>query len=503
MTDNLTGENSVMDPQNGSTFARFPAEIHLLIAMKCTSDEAVFALLKTCKMLSGVYRDLLYERNIRYDEGSALFKIARNGEVAAFGHLERIAGTMDEGMPDLNRLQLEVEGGPKYIGTLDTSRDEPVHAFTALHWAASKGHSEAAQWLIDRNADCDALGGSKYKEESFHEMVRGVRPFRSLLPPEIVDYYNHGRGTPLCFAVYGGHLETCRRLCAAGAKTFSQPRPRATLTALHLAVISGHVDIIREFVDNEVANPRKKDRRAWRVGSAIQWAALSKQSRRSIRCFFELGEDIIPALDWLLALQLPSEVNWVLNSINIDLRDSTLEDRSTNQATAILTSCMRHAEDIDCAEEWGSLLELVMSLIRSGADVNYTSRLAPRTWFLKSALLETQDDGSITQLLLENGAEVSRLHEGERSVFVMYLKGLLDTMGLSDFEKRHDGLYVAEFKMDLLLKYGADPEMESTLDGRDPLYYATELVRLATTPANLAILNRLCSYDLSSVYNCW
>lgn len=193
----------------------------------------------------------------------------------------------------------------------------------------------------------------------------------------------------------------------------------------------------------------------------------------------------------------------MLNSINIDLRDFALEYRSTNQATAILTSCMRHAEYIEYTEEWDSLLELVMSLIRSGADVNYTSRLAPRTWLLKSALLETQDDGSITQLLLENGVEVSRLHEGEGSVFVMYLKGLLDTMDLSDFDKRDDGLYVAEFKMDLLLKYGADPEMESTLDGRDPIYYTTKLVRLATTPANLAILNRLCSYNLSSACNCW
>ncbi|KAK6846367.1 hypothetical protein PG987_001555 [Apiospora arundinis] len=49
-------------------------------------------------------------------------------------------------------------------------------------------------------------------------------------------------------------------------------------------------------------------------------------------------------------------------------------------------------------------------------------------------------------------------------------------MDLSDFDKRDDGLYVAEFKMDLLLKYGADPEMESTLDGRDPIYYATKLL---------------------------
>lgn len=73
--------------------------------MESDSDETVFAILRTCKKLFGVYRDLLYERNIRHGNGSAVFKIARCGEVAAFEHLERIAKTMEEGLPGLNRVE--------------------------------------------------------------------------------------------------------------------------------------------------------------------------------------------------------------------------------------------------------------------------------------------------------------------------------------------------------------------------------------------------------------
>ncbi|KAK7942534.1 ankyrin repeat-containing protein [Apiospora aurea] len=169
-------------PQTASPLVRLPPEMHVAIAMECDSDEVIFALLRTFKVLYGVYRVLLYERNIRHDEGSALFKIARNGEVAAFEHLERVAKTMKEGLPALNRVEFTSRTDQRFTkGSPSNSGSSPFklgNAFAPLHWAAAGGHSDAVQWLITRGALCKIHGASK--EDKFTPYLKIKQDITSL-----------------------------------------------------------------------------------------------------------------------------------------------------------------------------------------------------------------------------------------------------------------------------------------------------------------------------------
>jgi len=190
-----------------------------------------------------------------------------------------------------------------------------------------------------------------------------------------------------------------------------------------------------------------------------------------------MGEDILPALDWLLYQDLPDEVMTIVQdpTMGIDLNCPATNDTSTNKATELLARWMGRSRD-----SWKPFRQLLLMLIRSGADVNYFGPLTKHTYFLGNALLELNDDGAISQILVEHGADICSSSGVEGSVLSMYLKGSEHSHSCyfhnDEGKMRTKDLSVAEFKLDLLLKHGADPNKKTAKTGKYPLDYAYELM---------------------------
>ncbi|KAK7932618.1 hypothetical protein PG985_003330 [Apiospora marii] len=349
-----------LDPQNASALARLPSEIHLGIAMESDSDETVFAVLRTCKKLFGIYRDLLYERNIRHDNGSAVFKIARNGEVAAFEHLERTAKTMDEGLPGLSRVQFVSSEGRTFTGNSFADRPScpftPEFSFTPLHWAAAAGHSGTVQWLLTKGAECNALGKSS------------AARFHPISAPRFFDWHHlfeptREPCTPLHVAVCTGDVGIIISLLGAGSVLNVDDPAGKFPEILKIALVYGHVDLIRYVVQNDYASPTNEHLRS---------AADSPMCTTSLRCLAELGCDIVDGLKVLIRnAEHDTEAMEMLQdpTIRPDLSRPVDTDPPTNQATSFLYDCTARWK-VDTAN-LESFRRLVVFLITSGADVNY------------------------------------------------------------------------------------------------------------------------------------
>ncbi|KAK8045476.1 hypothetical protein PG993_005500 [Apiospora rasikravindrae] len=444
-----------IDPQAASALARLPQEIHLAIAMASDSDESIFALLGTCKLLFNAYRDLLYERNIRHDDGSAVFKIARSGEVAAFEHLERVAKTMKEGFPDLDRVQFRsfdgrtlIAGSLYYSTSLHFTLD---NSFTPLHWAAAGGHSGAVQWLITKGADCKALG--KSTDDTFVPQLN-VRQKGILAVPEP----RHAPCTPLWIAVCAGHLETSRHLLAADPGAFDYKRRTSDPKILDAAVIYGHVNIIRFLVHNGYACP---------TDTTLKYAVHSASPRASLRCLAELGEDIFVALDQIIINPFDDigALSFMRDpTMRVDLGRRDNKDPSTNQGTSLLVASLTRGWAF--AQKSDELRDLVVFLIQSGADVNCQSH----RWLRKST------------------------SKGEKSLVSSYLEELRESSGqIEDFATiRDNGSCAAVYKLELLLKHGAVLDKDCGFHPLEDAYHiATSKVWSCNAAGELSFIKAL------------
>ncbi|KAK8131715.1 ankyrin [Apiospora sp. TS-2023a] len=434
-----------IDPQFSSVLARLPSEIHLAIAMESESDETVFGMLRTCKMLFGVYRDYLYERNIRHDNGSAVFKIARNGEVAAFEHLERIAKTMDEGLPGLSRVEFVLPGGKRLITGSLVDRPScpltPRFSFTPLHWAAAEGHLHAVHWLLTKGASCNALGKSLQNRFRPDSMCKSRLSWRT-----------HETCTPLHVAMCAGDLEVSICLLGAGSVIDVENPAANSQDILNIALIYGHVNLIRYLIQNNYASLTRNH---------LHCTAESRMCTISLHCLAELGCDIFHGLEHLIRLQkYDTEALGILQepAIHLDLSRIGDSDPSTNQATALLEACLKRGTlDTSTREDYR---KMVVLLIESGADVNYPFK---HPWFREGYLLDqamtlVNDDGSIVEELIKGGAQVRKPND-ELSSIDKYLERMVwegEDHFLDDLEAtRADGSSVAVYKLDLLLKHGA------------------------------------------------
>ncbi|KAK8018886.1 ankyrin repeat-containing protein [Apiospora marii] len=446
-----------IDPQNSSALVQLPPEIHLGIAMESDSDETVFAMLRTCKKLFGVYRDLLYERNIRHDNGSAVFKIARNGEVAAFEHLERTAKTMDEGLPGLSRVQFVSSEGRTFTGNSFADRPSfpftPEFSFTPLHWAAAAGHSGTVQWLLTKRAECNALGKSS------------ANRFNPISTTRYFDWHHlceqtREPCTPLHVAVCTGDVGIIISLLGAGS-VLNVDDPAGKLPEiLKIALIYGHVDLIRYVVQNNYAIPDHDH---------LRYAAGSPMCITSLRCLAELGCNIIHGLKVLIRNgEHDTEAMEMLQdpTIRLDLSRPVDTDPPTNQATSFLYDCMARWE-VDTAN-LESFRRLVVFLIKSGADVNYRASNPGGNddSFVRRSLLYN-DNGCILQELLENGAHLRTLPD-EWDIVNWYLQQMSDQPVRGHCNMNDDGSCGAAHKLRILFEHGA---VTYTCPGFPPLEF--------------------------------
>lgn len=451
-----------IDAQSASTLAQLPPEIHLGIAMEIDSDETVFAMLRTCKKFFRPYRDYLYERNIRHDNGSLVLKIARSNEVAAFEHLERIAKTMDEGLPGLNRVQFVSSEGRTFIGSSFADRTscpfKPVVSFTPLHWAAARGHSDTVQWLLNKGAECNALGQTwkdRFRHISRMSRLRG---------------WNHRTAptgdpcTPLLVAVSGGHLDTSIRLLRAGSVINVDNHGANSRDILKTALIYGHVDLIRYLVVQRGYSSQMSDH--------VRVAADSQMCTTSLRCLAELGCHIFDGLKRLIRFRRhDAQVLEILHDPAVHLNSSRADDShpSTNEATALLAVCLNRYElEISTIE---ASRKLMVFLIESGADVNSPAKDSWHRpcYFLDRALALGNDHGFIAKELIDRGAQVQS-PSGELSFVDKYLKGMVldNRLPHEVAVTRADGSSVAVYKLELLMKHGGGIPRR-TINGLDLL----------------------------------
>ena len=125
-----------------------------------------------------------------------------------------------------------------------------AYGLTPLHWAAARGKTDVAAWLLDHGAKVDALDTRSFDvlREEAEEQSR---------PPEREDE-SRGTGfgvaepltpstppdahTPLHWAAACGHLDLARLLLDRGASVKAADRGR--MIPLHYAAEYGHADIV-------------------------------------------------------------------------------------------------------------------------------------------------------------------------------------------------------------------------------------------------------------------
>lgn len=98
-----------------------------------------------------------------------------------------------------------------------------AYGWTALHWAAARGHHSVVRYLLAEGGKVDAK--TKWGDESIASKV-GPQMLQSAYESEKakiddipISVLGHGGVTPLMLAVAGGHSGVVRALLEAGANT--------------------------------------------------------------------------------------------------------------------------------------------------------------------------------------------------------------------------------------------------------------------------------------------
>jgi cytochrome c len=117
---------------------------------------------------------------------------------------------------------------------------------TALMWAVSERHLEAAKLLVDRGADVNA--------RSNYVPAANGRGFEGRLPvlaaaDQAAEEYASGWLTPLMFAAREGDIEVAKMLVAAGADVNAIGGDGKN--ALALAIFNGSYAIASYLIDNK------------------------------------------------------------------------------------------------------------------------------------------------------------------------------------------------------------------------------------------------------------
>ncbi|KAJ3495131.1 hypothetical protein NLG97_g3616 [Lecanicillium saksenae] len=246
-----------------------PTEILLRIGAACKSQRDLSALLVASRRLHRIFTTLLYDRDQRQDDCSALFWAARHGraatirraaEVGVSIHVPRLLHAAVK-FKDITVLRaILAEAPPAYInrGGLPTKRSPLIEAcgyshldsarellnhgadvgiavnkVTAISAAVEKGCYEITSLLLDFGADVSQLG--KRKLVPLHEAAwRGYYELVQLLldrgaDPNALDM---DRQTPLHYSVFAARADITELLLASGADRAARTRHGDTAECL-------------------------------------------------------------------------------------------------------------------------------------------------------------------------------------------------------------------------------------------------------------------------------
>ncbi|XP_047098732.1 serine/threonine-protein phosphatase 6 regulatory ankyrin repeat subunit A-like [Schistocerca piceifrons] len=129
------------------------------------------------------------------------------------------------------------------------ARDESEDSYTALHWAAVKGHEKAARCLVEGGADVDARG-KDWQETPLHRAAHFGHEAVARLLLEAgaeADARNKTKSTPLLLAAEKGHADVVRLLLAA--TPYHSARNQFGGTPLHYAAENGHTVVASALLE--------------------------------------------------------------------------------------------------------------------------------------------------------------------------------------------------------------------------------------------------------------
>ena len=347
---------------------------------------------------------------------------------------------------------------------------------TALHFAASRKHSEVMQVLIDAGADIETknvdgnspllLASISGELTSMTKLVEAGADVRAT---------NAGRSTCLMFAAYHGHTDAVRYLVGLPEVDLNH-QDMSNYTALHFAVEQKHTDVVEVLIDAGADIETKNVD----GNSPLLLASISGELTTMTK-LVEAGADVRATNAGRSTCLMFAAYNGHTDAVRylVGLPEVDLSPQGRDNYTALHDAVEQKHTDVG------------QVLIDAGADIE-TKNVDGN-----SPLLLASISGELTTMtkLVKAGADVRATNAGRSTCLIFaaynghtdavrYLVGLpevdLSPQGRGNYTALHDAVEQKHADVvEVLICAGADIETKN-VEGRSPLLLASVSGELTT-----------------------
>jgi len=269
-----------------------------------------------------------------------------------------------------------------YANGMDVNARDQLN-WTPLHWAASGGQKDIAEFLIGKGADVKAE--SKYKTTLLHSAATKELA-ELLLSKGLSVNITSGGSTPLHCAAKRGYVSVAEVFISHGVDI--EAKDKRGRTALYVASIKGH----KETVEFLIAK-----------GAAVN--TNDNQGRTALKQAMEWGHTEVVEL-----LRQHGSTETIYGAVAFGDIDEV--KRLISQGVDINAKAKREGNTPLIAAVRNGHNEIAELLIAKGADINAKGS-RDYTALIRAAINRTQMEGSIelTKLLLARGADIEARQE--------------------------------------------------------------------------------------------